>query len=91
MTEEKNGKTIQIGNIWGFVLQQLQQQGLSFLLLGFAVWYLNGRVNFAENRYLDCQNDLIEIYRTETAITREIISKNTETNKRILELLKDKK
>lgn len=53
-----------MANIGLWFLKLLQQQGLSFVLLGVAIWYLVGRINQEEAKRENCQTMIIELYKT---------------------------
>lgn len=50
-------------NPWAWMLDLLKKQGLSFVLLGFAVWYFYGEVRRLETKADHCQSQIIEMHR----------------------------
>lgn len=59
------------------IFEVLKRQGVSFLLLGIAVWYF-----YTENKELrgqihDLQVDTIRNYQTDNAQMRQVIERNT--------------
>lgn len=59
-----------MNNPWLWLLDLLKKQGLSFLLLGFAVWYFYGEVQRLEAKSDLCQTRIINIQ-------EQVIFKNT--------------
>jgi hypothetical protein len=57
---------------WAWILDLLKKQGLSFVLLGVAVWYFYGEVRRLEEKADLCQNRIIELY-------QNVIIRNTHT------------
>ena len=57
-------------NPWAWMLDLLKKQGLSFVLLGFAVWYFYGEVRRLETKADLCQTQIIEMH-------RDVILQNT--------------
>ena len=68
MTQDK---TVNM-NPWTWLLDLLKKQGLSFVLLGFAVWYFYGEVKRLEEKADLCQSKIITLY-------QEVIIRNTHT------------
>lgn len=62
-----------MGNVGIWLLKMLQQQGLSFVLLGVAIWYLVGKMNYMEQRYEACQNMNIELYKSYYNEDKEVL------------------
>jgi hypothetical protein len=57
---------------WAWILDLLKKQGLSFVLLGVAVWYFYIEVKRLEEKADLCQNRIIELY-------QNVIIRNTHT------------
>lgn len=64
-----------MGNVGIWLLKMLQQQGLSFVLLGVAIWYLVGKMNYMEAKYEQCQNMTIELYKSYYNEDKEVLIK----------------
>lgn len=64
-----------MANIGFWLLKMLQQQGLSFVLLGVAIWYLVGKMNYMEARYETCQQMTIELYKSYYNEDKEILDR----------------
>lgn len=47
---------------WMWILDLLKKQGLSFVILGVAVWYFYGEVKRLNDKADLCQNSIIEMY-----------------------------
>lgn len=61
---------------WMWILDLLKKQGLSFVLLGVAVWYFYGEVKHLQDKADLCQNSVIELY-------QKVIMENTDLLKRV--------
>lgn len=61
---------------WMWVLDLLKKQGLSFVLLAFAVWYFYGEVKRLETKADICQSRIIELYQS-------VILENSDMLKRV--------
>lgn len=59
----RNNETATAGNInpWLWLLDLLKKQGLSFVLLAFAVWYFYGEVKRLEAKADLCQSRIIDL------------------------------
>ena len=57
-------------NSWMWILDLLKKQGLSFVLLGIAVWYFYGEVKRVNEKADRCQSSIIEMY-------QDVIIRNT--------------
>jgi len=64
-----------MANIGLWFLKMLQQQGLSFVLLGVAIWYLLGKMNYLETKYDTCQQMTIELYKSYYNEDKEVLIK----------------
>jgi len=65
-----------MGNSFAWLLEMLKKQGLSFVLLGAAVWYFYGEVQRLENKADICQDNIIDLY-------QNVILQNTEVMKQV--------
>lgn len=64
-----------MSNIGIWLLKMLQQQGLSFVLLGVAIWFLMGEVKRWESKYEACHTMLIELYKTYYAEDKDVLNR----------------
>jgi len=64
-----------MSNIGMWLLKMLQQQGLSFVLLGVAIWFLMGEMKRWEAKYDVCHSMLIELYKTYYAEDKELLDR----------------
>ena len=60
-----------------YLLEQLRFHGLSFVLLGLAVWYFYTVNSQLQQDIKDCNEKIIEIYSNQQMQFREVIQKNT--------------
>lgn len=60
-----------------YILEQLRLHGLSFLLMGVAVWYLHSRDVELRNEVKLCNQSMIDMYRIERKELRKVIEANT--------------
>lgn len=65
-----------MNNSFAWLMDLLKKQGLSFVLLGFAIWYFYGEVQRLENKSDICQDNIISLY-------QNVILQNTETLKKL--------
>lgn len=63
-------------NVWFIVLETLAKQGLSFLLLGVAIWYFNEQNNKLETRVFDCNSRIVEVYEEQNDRLLELVENN---------------
>lgn len=55
---------------WMWMLDLLKKQGLSFVILGVAIWYFYGEVKRLNEKADQCQQGIIQMY-------QEIVIRNT--------------
>lgn len=72
-----------MGNIGSIVLEQLRTQGLSFILLGIAVWFLYGQNQKLSIQVKGCNETIIEMYRQDRKEMLTIINQNTQVLKEL--------
>lgn len=65
-----------VKNVWFIVLETLAKQGLSFLLLGVAIWYFNEQNNKLETRVFDCNSRIVEVYEEQNDRLLELVENN---------------
>lgn len=65
-----------MNNTFVWLLDLLKKQGLSFVLLGFAVWYFYGEVQRLNQKVEMYQSRIIELY-------QGVILENTDALKRV--------
>lgn len=63
-------------NVWFIVLETLAKQGLSFLLLGVAIWYFNEQNNKLETRVFECNSRIVEVYEEQNDRLLELVENN---------------
>jgi hypothetical protein len=51
-----------MNNSFAWLLELLKKQGLSFVLLAFAIWYFYGEVQRLEQKSDQCHGRIIEVY-----------------------------
>ena len=73
MTIKSDGE---VKNVWFIVLETLAKQGLSFLLLGVAIWYFNEQNNKLETRVFDCNSRIVEVYEEQNDRLLELVENN---------------
>lgn len=66
----------EVKNVWFIVLETLAKQGLSFLLLGVAIWYFNEQNNKLETRVFDCNSRIVEVYEEQNDRLLELVENN---------------
>jgi hypothetical protein len=71
-------------------LEMLKQQGLSFVLLGVAVFFLWTELKDIEEKNEKCNQEIIEIYRTIHLDTIQELKKSNKIQTRLIELLEQK-
>jgi hypothetical protein len=71
-------------------LEMLKQQGLSFVLLGVAVFFLWTELKDIEEKNEQCNQEIIEIYRTIHLDTIQELKKSNKIQTRLIELLEQK-
>lgn len=70
-------ETASKSNIAMYLLDQLRMHGLSFLLLGIAVWYFHAENLKMKGEIKQCNDALIEMYRTDRSELLEVVRNNT--------------
>lgn len=65
-----------VKNVWFIVLETLAKQGLSFLLLGVAIWYFNEQNNKLETRVFDCNSRIVQVYEEQNDRLLELVENN---------------
>jgi len=65
-----------VKNVWFIVLETLAKQGLSFLLLGVAIWYFNEQNNKLETRVFECNSRIVEVYEEQNDRLLELVENN---------------
>lgn len=60
-----------------WILEMLKKQGINFLLLALAVWYLNTKLEKVEDENKQCNSKVIEMYETILVANQKVIEKNT--------------
>ena len=76
MLVNKDAKDVNnMSNIGMWLLKMLQQQGLSFVLLGVAIWFLMGEVKRWETKYEVCHSMLLELYRNYYAEDKDLLDR----------------
>lgn len=73
MTIKSDGE---VKNVWFIVLETLAKQGLSFLLLGVAIWYFNEQNNKLETRVFDCNSRIVQVYEEQNDRLLELVENN---------------
>ena len=73
MTTKSDGE---VKNVWFIVLETLAKQGLSFLLLGVAIWYFNEQNNKLETRVFECNSRIVEVYEEQNDRLLELVENN---------------
>lgn len=61
---------------WFF--DELKKQGFSIVLMGFALWFVISENKDIRSEIKDCNAEIVEIYRRDHILMREIILNNTE-------------
>jgi len=74
-----------------YILEILRTQGLSFLLLGVAVWYLQSQNMELRRDVLNCQSTQIEYLTTKTETLTKTLESNTTALNRIVAVIERKK
>lgn len=64
-------------SILTYLAEQLRMHGLSFLLLGVAVWYFHGENLKMKSEIKACNDALIEMYRSDRSELLEVVRNNT--------------
>ncbi len=67
------------------LIDMLKKQGLSFLLLGVAVYFFYGQYNVLSDKINDCNQAIIDHYERENEKLYEVIERNTMALDRINE------
>lgn len=60
-----------------WILEILKKQGVNFLLLALAVWWLNTKLEKVEDEYKQCNSKVIEMYETILIANQKVIERNT--------------
>lgn len=60
-----------------WIFDMLKAQGVSFALLALAVWFLNSKLEAVERKNEDCNNQMIQMYKTISISNQATIEKNT--------------
>lgn len=63
--------------ILAYLAEQARMHGLSFVLLGAAVWYFHGENMKMSSEIRACNQSIIDMYRNDRIQLQEIISNNT--------------
>lgn len=54
-----------------FILDVIKKQGVSFMLLGIAVWHLTGEIKELKQDNLNCETKVIQVLETLVVSTNE--------------------
>lgn len=71
--------------IWLLLLDSLEKQGLSLLLLAAAIFWLNQRYERIEESLATCNEQVIEYYRADHAEMKRVIDNNTRVIEKLVQ------
>lgn len=67
-----------IQTVINYLSDQIRLHGLSFFLLGVAVWYFHGQNEVMKAEVRACNDTIIQMYATNQAKLMEALNNNTE-------------
>lgn len=70
------------------LLDNIQKQGLSFLLLAAFVWYFHGQNNQLQDKVDICNNSIVDCISDENELLRSVVENNTRVMKDFSKYLK---
>ena len=73
-----------MSQFWIRLFQALQQQGLSFLLLGLMAWYFQVQNDKLQNQVTDCNQQRLEYYKNQTLELMKVVQENTQAINRLM-------
>jgi hypothetical protein len=60
-----------------WVIEMIKVQGLPFLMMMGALWYMYTDLQGVKKEVTDCNRSLIELYKEDNNMMKEVISENT--------------
>lgn len=67
-----------MSQFWIRIFSALQQQGLSFLLLGLMAWYFQIQNDKLQNQVTDCNQQRLDYYKNQTLELMKVVQENTQ-------------
>lgn len=70
--------TAETVGIWqDIITDNLKKHGISFILLAFAIWYMEGKNQALESKIDTCNREALEMYKTQNALLVQVVQDNS--------------